>query len=68
MDLMISNHTWELANLPKESRTIRCKYMFRRKYLIDGTQNNYKDRLVTMGFRQKECVDYFDTYALVEST
>ena len=31
----------------------------------DGTIEKYKARLVVKGFRQKEGLDYFDTYSLV---
>ena len=51
--------------MPPESKPIGCKWMFRRKYNSDGTLNTYKARLVAKGFRQKEGIDYFDTYALV---
>ena len=29
----------------------------------DGSIDKYKARLVVKGFRQKECLDYFDTYS-----
>ncbi|GJU01112.1 retrotransposon protein, putative, ty1-copia subclass [Tanacetum coccineum] len=31
----------------------------------DGAIDKYKERLVIKGFRQRECLDYFDTYSLV---
>lgn len=68
MDLTMSNHTWELVDLPKGSRPIGCKWVFRRNYHGDGTLNTYTSRLMTKDFRQSEGVDYFDTYVLVAST
>lgn len=68
MDSITSNHTWELVDLPKGSSPIGCKWVFKRKYHSDGTLNTYKARLVAKEFIQKECVDYFDTYAPVERT
>ncbi|GJS21512.1 zinc finger, CCHC-type containing protein [Tanacetum coccineum] len=38
---------------------------FKRKMKVDGTINKFKARLVIQGFRQKEGIDYFNTYALV---
>ncbi|GJU94119.1 zinc finger, CCHC-type containing protein [Tanacetum coccineum] len=42
-----------------------CKWIFKRKMKVDGTIDKFKARLVIQGFRQKERIDYFDTYAPV---
>ena len=63
MDSLISNNTWILVDLPQGSKPIGCKWVFRRKYNTDGSIQTFK--LVAKGFRQKEGVDYFDTYAPV---
>ncbi|GKC06511.1 zinc finger, CCHC-type containing protein [Tanacetum coccineum] len=44
---------------------IGCKWMFKRKMKVDGTIDKFKARLVILGFRQKEEINYFDTYAPV---
>ena len=36
MDSILSNNTWVLVDLPLGSNTIGCKWVFRRKYRIDG--------------------------------
>uniref|UniRef100_A0A2N9I6E8 CCHC-type domain-containing protein n=1 Tax=Fagus sylvatica TaxID=28930 RepID=A0A2N9I6E8_FAGSY len=65
MDSILSKNTWVLVDLPPGSNTIGCKWVFRRKYRTDGSIQTFKIRLVAKGFRQREGIDYFDTYAPV---
>ena len=63
MDSILSNNTWVLMDLPTGSKPISCKWVFRRKYNTNGSIQTFKVRLVAKGFKQREGVDYFDTYA-----
>ncbi|XP_074282784.1 uncharacterized protein LOC141607327 [Silene latifolia] len=65
MDSIMGNNTWVLTDLPHGCKPLGCKWIFKRKMKVDGSIDKYKARLVIQGFRQKEGIDYFDTYAPV---
>ncbi|RDX66705.1 hypothetical protein CR513_54498, partial [Mucuna pruriens] len=42
LDSITSNHTWKLVDLPKGSKTIDSKWIFKRKYKLDGSIEKLK--------------------------
>ena len=65
IESIMQNHTWELVDLPPGSKPLGCKWIFKRKMKIDGSNDKYKARLIAKGYKQKEGLDYFDTYSPV---
>nr|KAJ0200496.1 hypothetical protein LSAT_V11C600308410 [Lactuca sativa] len=65
IDSIMHNNTWVLSVLPPGCKALGSKWTLKRKMKVDGTIDKYKARLVTQGFRQKEGIDFFDTYAPV---
>nr|GEY09803.1 hypothetical protein [Tanacetum cinerariifolium] len=59
------NNTLVLSDLPPGCKPLGCKWLFKKKMKVDGTIDKFKARLVIYDFRQKERIDYFDTYAPV---
>ncbi|GJW66154.1 zinc finger, CCHC-type containing protein [Tanacetum coccineum] len=57
------DHSNDVPTETPEPRS--CKWIFKRKMKVNGTIDKFKARLVIQGFRQKEVIDYFDTYAPV---
>jgi hypothetical protein len=50
MAALDGNVTWELVALPKDKKTIECKWVYTVKHNVDGCVNKYKARLVAKGY------------------
>ncbi|GJY96327.1 zinc finger, CCHC-type containing protein [Tanacetum coccineum] len=65
----MDDHSNDVPSETPEPRSgykpLGCKWIFKSKMKVGGTIDKFKAQLVIQGFRQKEGIDYFDTYALV---
>jgi Reverse transcriptase (RNA-dependent DNA polymerase) len=59
------NQTWEICELPKNKKSVGCKWVYRIKYHSDDTIEHYKARLVVNGYTQTYDINYHETYAPV---
>ncbi|GJR75568.1 retrotransposon protein, putative, ty1-copia subclass [Tanacetum coccineum] len=65
MQSMKDNQVWNLVDLPPNCKTIRSKWLFKKKTDMDGNIHTYKARLVAKGFTQTYRVDYEETFSPV---
>ena len=58
IDSIMSNHVWEIVDLPPGVKPLGCKWIFKKKLKADGSIDKYKARLVAKRFTQKKDIDY----------
>ncbi|KAG8488067.1 hypothetical protein CXB51_018276 [Gossypium anomalum] len=67
MESLHKNKTWDLVKLPKGKKTVRCKWVFKKKEGTPGVEEpKYKARLVAKGYSQVPGVDFTDVFSPVE--
>ncbi|GJU38530.1 FAR1-related sequence 5-like protein [Tanacetum coccineum] len=62
---LIKNKTWTLVPRSPDTNIVRCMWLFRHKYLADGTLSRYKARLVANSSTQLEGIDVDETFGPV---
>jgi len=62
---MLSQSVYELAKLPKDRKSVKGKWVFRKKFEMFGKLIKIKARWVAKGFTQVHGQDYFETFAAV---
>ncbi len=51
-----------MVALPKDKKSIGCKWVYKVKHNVDGSVSKYKARLVAKGYAQTYGIDYEETY------
>jgi len=64
-DALLANDTWTLVPRPPGVNVVTGKWVFRQKFLSDGSLDRYKARWVLRGFTQRPGIDYDETFSPV---
>ncbi|KAL4560122.1 hypothetical protein LXL04_032271 [Taraxacum kok-saghyz] len=65
LDALKRNNTFVLVPRPVDHNVVGCKWIFRTKYLADGSIDRHKARLVAQGFIQVLGLDFSHTFSPV---
>src|SRR6516162_5228628 len=65
MDSMYADRVWTLVEAPEGIKPIGCKWVFKRKTDMEGNVQTYKAMLVVKGYRQKQGIDFDETFSPV---
>ncbi|KAL0328160.1 UNVERIFIED_CONTAM: Retrovirus-related Pol polyprotein from transposon TNT 1-94 [Sesamum calycinum] len=66
MESLQKYHTWELVQLPEGKKTIRCKWLHRKKPTVSKKEGGkFKARLVAKGYSQQKEIDYDEIFSPV---
>ena len=59
------NNTWELVDLPPRRKLVQCKWVFKTKFVDDGSPLKYNKILVAKGYSQVHGIDYNEKFSPV---
>ena len=51
------------SQLPKGRKLMKCKWVFKKKFLADGSLDKYKPRCTVKGYTQRSGINYNETFA-----
>ena len=54
-----------MVDLPRDKKSVGCRWVYTFKYKSDGSLDRYKARLVARGYTQTYGIDYQETFAPV---
>ena len=61
MESVKTNNEWDLVELPKNRKPVRCRWVFKRTNSSNCIER-YKARLVAQGFSEQKGLDYDEIF------
>ena len=63
---IMKNDVWEIVLRLERNSVVNSRWLYKIKHGADGSIEKYKAIFVSIGFSQKEGVDYDETFAPVD--
>ena len=62
IEALYKYRTWDITNWPKNRKPVGCKWVYKIKYKPNREVEQYKARLVAMGYNHSKGIDYQETF------
>ena len=62
---IMTNDAWEVVPRPQDRSDVGSRWIYKIKYVADGSIEKFKARFVAKGYAQKEGIDYEESFAPV---
>ena len=62
---IMRNEVWEVVSRPEGKLVVTSRWIYKVKYVVDGSIEKQKVRFVAWGFSQVKGIDYEETFSLV---
>ncbi|KAA0059765.1 integrase [Cucumis melo var. makuwa] len=59
------NGTWKMVDLPEGKNAIGLKWVYKSKFIVNGSLEKHKARLVAKGYAQQHGIDFEETFSPV---
>ena len=62
-DSIMRNDVWEVVPRPEGKSVVTSRWIYKVKFVADGSIEKHKAQFVARGFSQVEGIDYDETFA-----
>jgi hypothetical protein len=65
MDALDKNEAWDIVEFPARRKYVGSKWLFKKKFNVEGKVEKYKAQFVEKGYSWVEGIDFSDIFSVV---